>query len=331
MSATTFTSDERLALLLTVLGDDVAKVAFQSMSETKAASLKKLLNEFKTDPPSNEEMEYIIGDFNQYFKFALETLGPQVAETIQGKEAAVKKKSEPDKPKATVYFSKLTPTNDPVTDLNRLDPFQIASAIGDDHPKTVAMVLRNLHVKQAAKVLEQLKPEVRSDAVIFLTRESTVPAPIVAQVLKSTVQKAITVEFREEVVDQSQVLAELMRSLPKELRVQLMEQLGADNPELMQSIKSKLYLFSDVLRLDDRDVQKLLAEVESDSLIVSLQRCEQELVDKLLNNLSKRARESIIEEMEYKTGVSEDELETARAQLIGAIARLDESGDISLQ
>ena len=72
-------------------------------------------------------------------------------------------------------------------------------------------------------------------------------------------------------------------------------------------------------------------EVETDSLVVALQRADDALVAKLLNNLSKRARESIQEEMQYKEGVSDTEVEVARAQLLGVLARLDESGDIKLQ
>ena len=138
------------------------------------------------------------------------------------------------------------------------------------------MVLRHLDTRQAAKAMEYLSAAVRSEAIVFLSQESTVPFPIVNQVLKSTVQKANTVECREEEVDQASVLAELMRSLPKEMRVELMAKLEQSDQELAQNVKSKLYLFQDVLRLDDRDVQKVLGEVETDGLIVALQRADQE-------------------------------------------------------
>jgi len=334
----TFTSEERLALLFTVLGDDVATAAFSAMNPTRATYVRQLLNDFKSDPPSAEEIEYVIGDFNRYFEFAMKQIEPQAASgsaAYAEARSAEKKYAKPRKPetadsKSIVYFSKLTPSNDPIADLNRLDPFQIASAIEDDHPKTIALVLGHMSTRAAAQVLEQLPPETRSEVVVFLTRESTVPAPIVNQVLRSTVQKAVSVEFREEEVDQSIALAELMRSLTKDTRVALMAKLQESDAELASKVKSNLYLFSDVLRLEDRDVQKLLAEVESDSLIIALQRTEQELIDKLLNNLSKRARESIMEEMQYKTGATDEQIEEARKSLVAAIARLDESGEIKL-
>lgn len=334
----TFTSEERLALLFTVLGDDLATAAFNAMNPTRATYIRQLLHDFKSDPPSEEEIEFVIADFNRYFQFAMKQIEPQVATHSAAqmearaakKEYAKPRKAESAEAKSIVYFPKLVPSNDPIGDLNRLDPFQVASAIEDDHPKTIAMVLGHMSTKSAAQVLELLPAETRSEVVVFLTRESTVPLPIVNQVLRSTVLKAISVEFREEEVDQSIALAELMRSLTKDTRVALMAKLQESDAELASKVKSNLYLFSDVLRMDDRDVQKLLAEVESDSLIVALQRTEQELVDKLLNNLSKRARESITEEMQYKTGVSDEQVTEARKSLVAAIARLDESGDIKL-
>ncbi len=326
-----FTTEERLALLLNVLGDDAATVAFQAMNPTRAKYIRQLLEDLRTDPPSSEEVEYVIGDFHQYFRFAMQALGTNLPDGhAEGNE--VSRKSEPEsKQKPVIYFTKISPSENPIADLNRLDPYQVAAALQGDHPKTVAMVLRHLETKQAAKAMEHLPAAVRSESIVFLSQESTVPFPIVNQVLKSTVQKANTVERREEEVDQASVLAELMRSLPKEMRIELMTRLEQSDPELAQDVKSKLYLFEDVMRLDDRDVQKVLGEVETDGLIVALQRAAQDVIDKLLNNLSKRARESILEEMQYKEGVSEKEIEEARTQLVSALARLDENGEIKLQ
>ncbi len=323
-----FTSEERLALLLNVLGDDVAKVAFQTMNPVRATYIQKLLQDFQSDPPSPEEVEYVIGDFNQYFRFAMNELrldldADNSGTGNDGKDGATAKQ-------AVTFFPKITPSDDPVNDLNRLDPYQVATALVGDHPKTIAMVLRYMETKLAAKALEHLPDAVRPETIVFLSQPSTVPAPIVNQVLKSTVQKAITVEYREEKVDQSTVLAELMRSLPKEIRIELMAKLEESDAELAEQVKAKLYLFGDVLRLDDRDVQKVLSEVESDSLIVALQRTDEAIIAKLLNNLSKRARASIQEEMQYKENVTDEEIEEARSQVVGALARLDESGEIKL-
>ncbi len=330
-----FTTDERMALLLNVLGDEATEVAFDSMNPDRATSIKGILDDFKLDPPTSDEIEYVIGDFNQYFRFALQEMGTTLKasedDAEDGEQGEEEQSKENAKKQTITYFPKLEPSGDPIADLNALDPYQVATAIGTDHPKTVAMVLRHMETKLAASAMEFISDEVRSEVIVFISQESTVPAAIVNQVLKSTVAKAMTVEFREEKADPAQVMAELMRSLPKEMRVELMPKLEASDEKLASEVKAKLYLFEDVMRLDDRDIQKVLGEVESDSLIVALQRTDEELVQKLLGNLSKRARESIAEEMQYKEGVSDEEIEEARSQVVVALAKLDESGEIKLQ
>lgn len=325
----TFSSEERLALLLSVLGDEIAQNAFQGMTATQAEGLRKLYQEFKTEPPSNEEIEFIIGDFLRYFDFAIDTLGIELNE--ESDDARKKKKQGTEASNGTIFFPALTPSDDPIADLNQLDAYQIVKAIGSEHPKTIALILRRINVKQAAKVLEELGPEIRGGVVAYMTTESTVPVQIVNQVLKTAVQKACNITFRPPDIDQSKVLADLMRSLPKKLRVELMQELAQADAELARRVKEKLYLFDDILRLEDRDTQKLLSQLETDALIVALQRCSQELIDKLLSNLSKRAREAIVEEMEYKKNVSDDEITTARMQMVEVLARMDESGEIKLQ
>jgi flagellar motor switch protein FliG len=323
-----FSSEERLALLLSVLGDEIAENAFRGMSGSQAEALQKIYREFKSEPPTSEEVEFVISDFLRYFDFAIDTLGIDLNETAD--EKSQKKKKGEEASNGTVFFPPLTPSDDPIFDLNQLDPYQIIKAIGNDHPKTIALVLRRINVKQAAKVLEELSPEIRGSVVGFMTLECTIPLPIVNQVLATTVQKACNVTFRPPDIDQSKVLADLMRSLPKKLRVELMQELVQADAELAARVKEKLYLFEDILRLEDRDTQKLLSQIETDALIVGLQRCDQELISKLLNNLSKRARETIVEEMEYKKGVSDEEIATARLQIVEVLARMDESGEIKL-
>jgi flagellar motor switch protein FliG len=331
----TFSTEERLALLLNVLGDEATDAAMTTMNPTQANFVKQLLAEYKMDPPSAEEVEFVVNDFNKFFSFALETLAPQLEEATEG-AAAGKKKKKPVPAAASAgdaeieTFPVLKASDDPVADLNKLNPYQIAVALEMDHPKTVAMVLRYLNTSLAAAVIEDLPESTRTDCVVFLSQPSTVPDRIVQQVLESTFERGNSVLTKKNEVDQADSLAQLMRSLPKEMRKEMIERLTEENEELVNAVRSKLYVFDDILRLDDRDVQKLLGEVETDNLIVGLQRAEKELLDRILGNLSKRAKETIEEEMQYKTGVTDDEVDAARQTLVEAIGRLDEAGEITL-
>jgi len=332
----THTTEERLALLLSVLGTEASTAAFKSMNPTRAKYVEQLLADYLADPPSREEVEYVVKDFNSYFSFALDALGPQI------KEAGEKKKSggpggsrnAEDSPNAvkdkTVYFTEIDSTGSVTDDLNQLNPFQIASALQEDHPKTIALVIRKLATPLAAAVLENMPDEVRTDAVVYLSQESTIPQAIVDQVLRSAFDKANSVRFKKQEVKVAESLAELMRSLPKGMRKELVERLTTEDPDLVNEIRSRLYVFEDLLRIEDRDLQKILGEIETDILIVGLQKADPEIHKRLLSNLSKRARQTIDEEMQYKVGIPQEEIDEARQKLVDTISRLDEAGEITL-
>ncbi|MFT7630627.1 MAG: flagellar motor switch protein FliG [Mariniblastus sp.] len=332
----TLSTDERLALLLCVLGEEASNAAFKSMNPTKAIHVKQLLQEFKLDPPSEDEIEFVVQDFNNYFSFAMETLGPQIkeqaaalADAADNDVSSTPKAAASKRPKP-MYFNSVESTGNASDDLNQLDPYQIATALEQDHPKTIAMVLRQLETPLAAAVLENLPNEVRTDSVVYLSQTSTVSEQIVNQVLISSFEKANSITSRVAKIDQSKVLAELMRALPKDMRNELIKRLTVEDPDLINEVRAKLYVFEDLLRLDDRDMQKVLGEIETDILIVALQKADPILKKKLLGNLSKRARQTIEEEMEYKSGVSMEEIDEARQSLVDVIGKLDESGDVTL-
>ena len=166
--------------------------------------------------------------------------------------------------------------------------------------------------------------------MLYLSQDIGAPEAVANQILKTTFLKANSVREHKEEVNQADVLAKLMRSLPKDMRVELIEKLSQDNEEIVESIKSKLYVFEDILRLDDRDAQKLIAESGADHLVVGMQRVDPAIKAKLMDNLSKRARKSLEVEIEFKTNATDEEVAEARQHFVDALGRLDESGEISL-
>lgn len=327
------TTEERLALLLSVLGVDAERAAMKAIHPTRAVFVSKLLQEYKAEPPTEDEISFIVDDFSKYFSFAMETLKPQLAQaeknvrtTQRQQESATTDAGGPE----VQEFALVQSNGDYIDDLNRLDGFQIATALADDHPKTIAFVLNHLGTSLAASVIKQLDDDSRAQTVLYLSQEIGAPEAVANQILQTTFHKANSVREHKEDVSQADVLAKLMRSLPKEMRVELIEKLSKDNAEIVEAIKSKLYVFDDILRLDDRDAQKLIAESGADHLVVGMQRVDPAIKAKLMDNLSKRARKSLEVEIEFKTNATDEEVAEARQHFVDAIGRLDESGEISL-
>ena len=334
----TLSTEERLALLLSVLGPDAVNAALKKMNPTRSNFIKNLLEEYKTVPPSEEEIEFIIRDFSRYFSFAMKTLGPEIHQASTALRIAKRKKlkqqAQPVTPpvpsEEPVVFEKIDESGDYVRDLNQLDPFQISTALADDNAKTVALVVNLLETHLGAEIIKELDDHIRDQVIIYLSEESVVPERIIQEVLKTTFQKANAVTVKKETTSRIDTLAQLMRSLPKDIRKGLIEKLNDRDEEMVLAIRAKLYLFDDILRLDDRDCQKLIGQTKSEILAVALQQADPDIAEKLFKNVSKRARQAIEDEMEYTVGAKGHEIEEARKQLVDAMARLDEAGDITL-
>ena len=331
-------TEERLALLLSVLGPDAVNAALKKMNPTRSNFIKNLLDEYKTVPPSEEEIEFIIRDFSRYFSFAMKTLGPEIHQASTAMRIAKRKKLKSQDTPVTqsipseepVVFEKIDESGDYVRDLNQLDAFQISTALADDNAKTVALVVNLLETHLGAEIIKELDDHIRDQVIIYLSEESAVPDRIVQEVLKTTFQKANAVTVKKETTSRIDTLAQLMRSLPKEIRKGLIEKLNDRDEEMVLAIRAKLYVFDDILRLDDRDCQKLIGQTKSEILAVALQQADPDVAEKLFKNVSKRARQAIEDEMEYTVGAKGHEIEEARKQLVDAMARLDEAGDITL-
>lgn len=332
---TRFTSEERLALLLSVLGPDAEKAALAKINPTRAVYVRKLIEDFRTDPPGQEDIDSITEEFSRFFSFALASIKPIIEEQksapASGKRAGGDKKTSTAAVEENLNFPPIEETGDCNFDLNRLDAYQIAEALKEDHPRIIALVLDRLGTDTGAKVINFLSDEVRSAVVLQFCQESTLTAELETQLLRATFRKANQVRTKKVVVDRTDNLAQLMRQLPKETRSSLLNSLTEFDQDMVESMKSKLYLFSDVTRLEDRDVQKLIGEIDSDSMITALVECDEEIAQKLLSNLSKRARGAIESELEYQSNVAPEDIEIARTEIAMVIARLDESGEISLE
>ena len=327
-----FTAEERIALLLAILGEEVADAAVEQMNPTRANFVKRLVKDYQQNPPTDEEAEFVLHDFVSYFQFALSTKASVEEQHGLEQQEEADSQSEPKKKQAEAitYFPEVEPTSDAVADINNLDPFQISEALVKDHPKTIALVLERLQPAVSAVVLQELPEEVRNETMLFLSQESNVPQLIVDKVLRSTFEKACTVKFRANKIEQTQMVANMLRSVPKKLRGGLLSQLEETDETFYTSVREKLYRFEDIARLGDRDAQRMLGEIQTDFLIVGLQQTDPSIKDKLLGNLSKRARQSVLEEMEFKADATADEIEEAQAEIVAVMARLDESGDINL-
>jgi len=215
--------------------------------------------------------------------------------------------------------------------LRWMDPKSVAQLIGKEHPQVIAIVLAHLDGEQSGAVLELLPDETRPDVLVRIATLGEVPQSALTELDQLVERQATSVAsspLRQ--VGGTKTVAEIINSIDRGRGAELMEKIQQADSELHERIKDQLFVFDDLLAIDDRGVQSLLREVQSDQLAIALRGAEPEVQDKVFRNMSKRAGEILKDDMEARGPVKVSEVEAAQKEIIAAALRLAEEGTIAI-
>ena len=329
------TRPERLALLLNLMGDEATDLARQGVNSDALDQLESALEDFQSYPPTSEEVDLVLDDFSLFFRMALDNAEQEAdaeeeeqthtLRLMHGTEEAFEMEHVQLK-----RFESPELVGDVVTDLNQMHPYQVARALRHESPITAAIVLRRLADEHAAKTLEFLPELMRPSVFMELATPCTAKSLVQERVLRKTLEMAMAVEQRDHDKDATDQMSNLVRSLPRKLRKPMLDELGERDAALAEAVRRKLYRFEDIEKLGNRDLQKLLGQCQTDTLVCALQKASEEMLEFVLANMSRRAKETLQEEMEFKTDASEDEIDEAQSALVTVLANLAESGEVRL-
>jgi flagellar motor switch protein FliG len=221
----------------------------------------------------------------------------------------------------------------PFAFLFEAEPRSLVSILSGEHPQVVAMVLAHLPMEQSSVVISGLSPEMQADVAHRIgTMERSNPEMVraVADVLERKTSSLLQ-PGRTAVVGGVQPLVDLInRADPGTERV-ILESLDSRDPELAEAVRAKLFVFEDITSLEDRAVQLVLRQVEAADLALALKGVTTVVRDKVLGNVSDRARENLLEEIELLGPTRVSAIEEARAKVVQIIRSLEESGQIVLR
>jgi flagellar motor switch protein FliG len=210
---------------------------------------------------------------------------------------------------------------------------RLALALQDEHPRTVALVLNQMEAERAGEVLKRLAPEMRREVSVQLGREVAVSPELVNRIVRTVLEKCRRLAELPPAQGGSnrfKRVAEMLRRLDKPDRMEVLAALDQNDPETAAQVKEFLYNFDDLLLIEDRSIQKLLAEIDSKSLASALKGASDEVKDKVRNNLSKRARETLNEEMELLGSLPPTTIQQAQKAVVDVIQRLDQAGELTM-
>lgn len=232
---------------------------------------------------------------------------------------------------ATNIISRLTSSLQvkPFDFARKADPMQVLNFIQGEHPQTIALILSYLDPEQAGLILSELEEEVQADiARRIATMESTTPDIIseIEQVLERNISSSLTEDYTH--TGGISAVVEVLNEVDRSTERTILDTLEIQDPELAEEIKKRMFIFDDIVILDNRAVQRVIREVENEDLRLALRVSGDEVKDLIYKNMSQRMADTFKEEMEYMGPVRLRDVEEAQTRIVGIIRRLDEVGEI---
>ncbi len=215
--------------------------------------------------------------------------------------------------------------------INKSDTRQIINFITDEHPQTIALILTYIDPEKAAAILNVLPPEIQSDiALRIATMERTSPEIIkeVEAVLEKRFSSILNNEFTS--VGGVKDLVKILNMVDRGTEKGILTEMEQEDPELAEEIRKRLFLFEDIIHLDDNSIRKILREVDFKDLAVALKGSNDDVAEVVFRNISKRAGEMLKEDIELLGPIRLREVEEKQQSIVKLIRKLDEDGEIIL-
>ena len=218
-----------------------------------------------------------------------------------------------------------------IESLKWMDPGAVAEMIGNEHPQIIATILVHLDPDQSAEILKMLTERLRNDVLLRISTLDSVQ-PVALRELNDVLGKLMSGggTGKKNLKGGVAAAAEILNYMGNALEAEMMENVRGFDPDLAQKIEDKMFIFENILDIDDRGIQLILREVQSESLIVSLKGASEELREKIFKNMSQRAAEMMREDLESKGPVKLSEVESNQKEILKVVRRLSDEGQISL-
>ncbi len=213
--------------------------------------------------------------------------------------------------------------------IRRTDPAHLLNFIQQEHPQTIALILAYLEPQKASVILQNLPDEIQSDvARRVATMDRT--SPDVLREVERVLEKKLSTISSEDYTAAGGVdsIVEILNLVDRSSEKSIIESLEDEDPDLAEEIKKKMFIFEDIVMLDDRSIGKVLREVNNDEMAKALKQVDAEVQDKIFRNMSKRAGAMLREEMEYMGPIRVKDVEEAQQKIVSIIRHLEDKGEI---
>ncbi|MEK4950015.1 flagellar motor switch protein FliG [Bacillus sp. FSL W8-1127] len=317
------TGKQKAAILLISMGPDVSASVYKHLTEEEIERLTlEISNVKKVDSKKKDE---VMEEFQQ-LAMAQDYIsqgGIGYAKTIL--EKALGKEQAQD------IINRLTSSLQvrPFDFARRADPSQILNFIQNEHPQTIALILSYLDPQQAGQILSELPQDVQADVarrIAIMDRTSPEIISEVEAILERKLSATVTQDYTQ--TGGIEAVVEVLNGVDRSTEKTILDTLEVQDPELAEEIKKRMFVFEDIVTLDNRSIQRVIRDCENEDLLLALKVASEEVKEVVFRNMSSRMAETFKEEMQYMGPVRLRDVEEAQSRIVGVIRRLEDAGEI---
>jgi flagellar motor switch protein FliG len=319
---------QKAAILLMAMGEDFATEVFKRLKEVEIKELARqmaklepvsagiiegLITEFQGFTPS-ESIRGLTADGAAFFKKA-------VSQAFKGDQAQTIL-DEIEQEWKLSFFQKI----------RKLDSKTVGNFIKSEHPQTIALILAHLEQSQAAGIIMELPQNIQADVLMRIAMLEKVSPEIIEEIDKAIQEELTGISGVQgtHAIGGIQTAAEILNQTDRATEAAIMEQIEEQKQDLADELRKRMFIFEDLLQVDDRNIMAILKEVSSDELKLALKTASEELKDKIFRNMSSRAAEMLKEDMDVAGPARLRDVELAQQAIIKVAKRLESEGKIRL-
>ncbi|MCB1199483.1 MAG: flagellar motor switch protein FliG [Leptospiraceae bacterium] len=318
-----YSGKQKAAIFLLAIGSEVAADVMKRLSEAEVDTLTYEIA--RLDKVTPEDKEKVLQEF-QELMMAQEFItrgGIDQARAILERALGTQK--------AIDIVNRLTSSLQvrPFDFVRRQDPAQLMNFIQNEHPQTIALILSYLDPNKAAQILSSLNHNIQADVARRIAKMDRTSPEVLREVERVLERKLSTLSNEDfTMAGGIEAVVEVLNQVDRGTEKSIIEALEEEDPELAEEIKKKMFVFEDIVLLDDKSIQRVMREIDMQDLAKALKAVDTDVQEKIFRNMSKRAAALLREDMEFMGPIRIKDVEEAQQKIVNIIRKLEEDGEI---
>jgi flagellar motor switch protein FliG len=318
------TGPQKAAIFLLIMGEEYTSEVFKKLEPDEISKLVSHMSEIKYVP--QEILTQIMEEF-------LENIGNAGQFLVEYEPFLKKVEATLGKEKAKAVYKELEKNKkrSPFSYFDNMDSNMVVNLIKGEHPQTIALIVACLKPDRAAEILSGLPQEIQTGVAMRIVRMDQVPTEVVQEVdqmLQKEVRNLAKSDSSE--VDGVSTLANILNEADRESEEHILSWIEEEDPQTAEEIRQLMFIFEDLLKVDDRGFREILKHIDRQELTLALKTASEELKQKIFNNMSERAVEMLREDMEIMGPVRVSQVEEAQQKILRVAKQLEGEGKIVL-